>query len=88
MSKTNWYFHYTVTEGQDIVWTWKHNVSHKIYHTTWRPKAENIDIITKDLSTSEKQSIRESIKLLTQSIKMIKLLNDSIASGNLGDIND
>jgi len=61
MSKTNWYFHYTVTEGQDIVWTWKHNVSHKIYHTTWRPKAENIDIITKDLSTSEKQSIRESI---------------------------
>ena len=29
-----------------------------------------------------------NIKLLTQSIKMIKLLNDSIASGNLGDIND
>lgn len=27
-------------------------------------------------------------KRLTQSIKMIKLLNDSITNGNLGDIND
>jgi len=27
-------------------------------------------------------------KRLTQSIKMIKLLNDSIANGNLGGIND
>ena len=29
-----------------------------------------------------------NIKSLTQSIKMIRLLNDSIANGNLGDIND
>jgi hypothetical protein len=29
-----------------------------------------------------------NIKSLTQSIKMIKLINDSIAIGNLGDIND
>ena len=29
-----------------------------------------------------------NVKRLTQSIKMIKLLNDSIANGNLGDIND
>lgn len=29
-----------------------------------------------------------NIKRLTQSIKMIRLLNDSIANGNLGDIND
>lgn len=61
MNKTDWYFHYTVTEGLDIVWAWKRNVSHKIYHTTWKPKAENIDIITKGLSEAEQHAIRASI---------------------------
>ena len=38
-----------------------------------------------EMALSEDQ---RNVKRLTQSIKMIKLLNDSIANGNLGDIND
>lgn len=62
-TKKEWYFHYTTDNGHDIVWTWGREVSHKIYYTTWRPKAENIDIITKGISPGEKQAIRESIIL-------------------------
>jgi hypothetical protein len=38
-----------------------------------------------EMALSEDQ---RNVKRLTQSIKMIKLLNDSIANGNPGDIND
>jgi hypothetical protein len=61
MKKTDWYFHFTTENGHDIVWAWGREVSDKIYYTTWRPKAENIDIITKGLSPEDQQAIRESI---------------------------
>ena len=61
MNKTDWVFHYTVTDDLTITWTWAKNVSHKIYHTTWKPKPENIKVLTKGLSKEQVKEIQESI---------------------------
>ena len=48
--KDDWIFHYTVTDDLTITCTWDKCVSHKIYHTSWKPKPENIKILTEGLS--------------------------------------
>ena len=61
MNKTDWVFHYTVTDDLTVAWSWAKDVSHKIYYTTWKPKPENIKILTEGLSNAEITAIQLSI---------------------------
>lgn len=59
--KRDWVFSYTVTDDLTIQWTWDKCVSHKIYHTSWKPKPENIKVLTEGLSKEQVREIQEAI---------------------------
>jgi len=59
--KDDWIFHYTVTDDLTITWTWDKCVSHKIYYTSWKPKPENIKVLTEGLSKEQVKEIQEAI---------------------------